>query len=73
MNRADARAVAHVVKAEELWERLDRLALDLHAQGRAATARRSHTEGSTLRIAANRIRRAIGLPPLDYDGEEFLR
>jgi hypothetical protein len=45
----------------------------MHAEGRAASERRSYTEGATLRIAANRIRAAFGLPLLDYDGTPLNR
>lgn len=49
--------------------RMVALADRLHAEGRDATARHSHVEGTTLRYAANRIRAELGLAPLTYDGE----
>lgn len=49
--------------------RMVRLADELHAEGRAATARHSYTEGAVLRRASNRIRRELGLPILTYEGE----
>lgn len=50
---------------------LDELTRDMHAEARAASARRSYVEGAVMRSDANRLRTVLGLPRLDYDGHDW--